>query len=83
MWFLPESASFLKVTRPDFFGLLVVHRPDEDERASPIAYLDRWRWHNELFGDGVRFLGVLEEAGKLRMVIRQPAIAGVPRRWDR
>ena len=78
VWFRPDSASFLKVTWPDFFGLLVVHRPDEEERASPIAYLERWQWHNELFGDGVCFVGVLEEAGKLRMVIRQPAIAGVP-----
>jgi len=56
----------------------VLHRPDEDERASPIAYLERWHLHNELFGDSVRFSGTLEEGGKLRLVIQQPAIEGVP-----
>ena len=78
MWFRRESNTYLKVTWPDFFGLLVIHRPDEDERASPIAYLERWHLHNELFGDNVRFLGVVEAGGNMRMVIEQPAIKGVP-----
>ena len=78
VWFQPDSASFLKVTWTDFFGLLVLYRADEDERASPIAYLERWQLHNELFGDSVRFLGVLEEGEKLRLVIQQPAIQGEP-----
>ncbi len=68
----------MKVTWPDFFGLLVLHRPDEEERASPIAYLERWHLHNELFGDSVTFTGVMEEGGQLRMVIEQPAIIGQP-----
>lgn len=51
---------------------------DEDERASPIAYLERWLLHNELFGDSVQFLGVMEEVGRVRLVIEQPAIEGVP-----
>ncbi len=78
MWFRRESNTYLKVTWPDFFGLLVIHRPDEDERASPIAYLERWHLHNELFGDNVRFLGVVEAGGNMRMVNEQPAIKGVP-----
>jgi len=78
VWFRRESNTYLKVTWPDFFGLLVIHRPDEDERASPIAYLERWHLHNELFGDNVRFLGVVEAGGNMRMVIEQPAIKGVP-----
>jgi hypothetical protein len=78
VWFVPESASFLKVTWRDFFGMLVIYRMDEDERASPIAYLQRWHLHNELFGDSVRFHGVVEDAGKMRLVIEQPAIEGVP-----
>ena len=78
VWFRRESSTYLKVTWPDFFGLLVIHRPDEDERASPIAYLERWHLHNELFGDNVRFLGVVEDGGNMRMVIEQPAVEGVP-----
>ncbi len=78
VWFQPETATYLKVTWPDFFGLLVLHRPDEEEQASPIAYLQRWRLHNELFGDRVRFVGVLEESGQMRMVIEQQAIIGTP-----
>lgn len=78
VWYRRDFNTYLKVTWPDFFGLLVIHRPDEDERASPIAYLERWHLHNELFGDNVRFLGVLEAGGNMRMVIEQPAIKGVP-----
>jgi len=68
----------LKATWPDFFGLLVVHRPSEEHKASPIAYLERWLLHNELFGDDVRFLGVLVTDAGLRLLIQQPAIAGTP-----
>ena len=49
----------LKATWPDFFGLLVVHRTNEEPKASPIDYLERWALHNELFGDEVVFLGAL------------------------
>jgi hypothetical protein len=78
VWFQPATNTYLKVTWRDFFGMLVLHRQDEDERASPIAYLERWQLHNELFGDNVRFLGALEENGRLRMVIQQQAIEGEP-----
>jgi hypothetical protein len=49
-----------------------------EPRASPIAYLERWHLHNELFGDCVSFRGVLEGHGQMRMVIEQPAIEGIP-----
>lgn len=78
VWFQPETDTYLKVTWPDFFGLLVIYRPDEEEQASPIAYLERWHLHNELFGDTVRLVGVLEEDGRLRLIIQQQAIAGEP-----
>ncbi|MES2921906.1 MAG: hypothetical protein V4819_10175 [Verrucomicrobiota bacterium] len=78
VWFIADSASFLKATWPDFFGLLVIHRQNEEPKASPIGYLERWLLHNELFGDDVRFLGVIEQDGQLRLLIRQPAIAGEP-----
>jgi hypothetical protein len=41
VWFLPEESAFVKVTWPDFFGLSVLYRQDEDSHASPIAYLER------------------------------------------
>ncbi len=78
VWFRPRTGSFLKITWPDFFGMLVLHRLDEEERASPISYLERWHLHNELFGDSVRFLGALEDGGEMRLVIEQPAIRGEP-----
>jgi Serine/Threonine/Tyrosine Kinase found in polyvalent proteins len=78
VWFQPDTASFFKITWPDFFGLQVIYQPDEEERASPIAYLERWHLHNELFGDSVKLIGALDEDGKLRLVIQQPAIEGQP-----
>lgn len=78
VWYHEATASFVKATWPDFFGLPVMQRPHEDDQASPIDYLERWQLHNELFGDGIAFLGVLEVEGKMRLVIRQPAIAGAP-----
>lgn len=78
VWFQQDSQTYLKATWPDFFGLLVVHRPHEEHKASPIAYLERWHLHNEVFGDQVVFLGALETDAGLRLLIRQPAIAGTP-----
>ncbi|MFC5052016.1 hypothetical protein ACFPK9_15550 [Rubritalea spongiae] len=34
--------------------------------------------HNELFGDSVKFLGALDTAQGLRLIISQPAIHGQP-----
>jgi hypothetical protein len=78
VWFQQDSQTYLKATWPGFFGLLVVHRPHEEHKASPIAYLERWHLHNEVFGDQVVFLGALETDAGLRLLIRQPAIAGTP-----
>lgn len=78
VWFDEPTASFYKRTWPDFFGLLVMQRPDEDDRASPIDYLERWHLHNKFFGDDIVFVGVVEAEGNLQMLIRQPAIAGKP-----
>jgi 3-oxoacyl-(acyl-carrier-protein) synthase len=78
VWHLPDANCFLKATWPDFFGLLVIHRPNEEPKASPIAYLERWHLHNEIFGDDVHFLGALHTDHGLRLLVRQPAIAGRP-----
>lgn len=78
VWFDRSSCTYLKATWPDFYGMLVIHRHDEDAKASPVAYLERWLLHNELFGDRVEFLGALETDGQMRLLIRQPAITGDP-----
>jgi hypothetical protein len=78
VWYLPDANAFLKATWPDFFGLLVVHRLHEEQKASPVAYLERWSLHNDLFGDDVRFLGALATDTGLRLLIQQPAISGTP-----
>lgn len=78
VWFHADSETYLKATWPDFFGMRVIHRPHEEPKASPIAYLERWHLHNEIFGDQVVFLGAHQTDGGLRLLIRQPAIAGIP-----
>lgn len=40
--------------------------------------MERWHLHNEVFGDQVVFLGALQSDTGLRLLIRQPAIAGTP-----
>jgi hypothetical protein len=78
VWFEENTRTYLKATWHDFFGLLVVHRPLEEPKASPISYLERWDLHNEVFGDQIAFLGALQTDRGLRLLIRQPAIAGTP-----
>lgn len=78
VWYLSGTETVLKATWPDFFGLLVIHRPHEEHKASPIAYLERWHLHNEVFGDQVVLIGTLQTDAGLRLLIRQPAIAGTP-----
>jgi hypothetical protein len=78
VWFQAHSQTYLKATWPDFFGMLVIHRPHEEPKASPISYLERWHLHNEVFGDQVTFLGALQTYSGVRLLIRQPAIAGTP-----
>ena len=60
------------------FGLRVVYRPDEESKASPIDYLERWLLHNAFFADQVRFLGIVPTPDGNRLIIDQPAIAGTP-----
>jgi hypothetical protein len=78
VWFREAHGTFLKATWPGFFGLRVVYRPDEESKASPIDYLERWLLHNAFFADQVRFLGVVPTPGGNRLIIEQPAIAGTP-----
>ena len=68
----------VKLTHPDFFGLRVVYRQDEDQRCLPYEYFERWVLHNEIFGDDVEMLGVVDSSQGLRVAISQQAILGRP-----
>jgi hypothetical protein len=65
VWFDESTQTYLKATWPDFFGMLVVHRADEEPKASPISYLERWHLHNELSGDNVVFPGAFQTVAGL------------------
>lgn len=78
VWFREAHGTFLKSTWPGFFGLRVIYRPDEESKASPIDYLERWYLHNAFFADQVRFLGVVPTPDGNRLIVEQPAIAGTP-----
>ncbi len=68
----------VKLTHPDFFGLRVVYRQDEDQKCLPCEYFERWVLHNEIFGDDVEILGVVDSPHGLRVAISQQAILGSP-----
>lgn len=78
VWFQTESNCYFKATWPGFYGKRVVHAPDDSPDSSPIEYLERWHLHNELFGDSIEFIGAWESPQGMRLLIRQPAIAGQP-----
>ncbi|MES2996151.1 MAG: hypothetical protein V4733_05005 [Verrucomicrobiota bacterium] len=76
VWF--EKESVIKLTYPDFFGLRVVYREDEDKKCLPCEYFERWVLHNEIFGDNVAIPCAFETAKGLRVALVQKAIKGVP-----
>ena len=76
VWF--NSETIIKLTYPDFFGLRVVYRTDEDKRCNPCEYFERWVLHNDLFGDDVEVLGAFETTKGMRTVLSQKAIQGNP-----
>ncbi len=80
VWQLGDKV--IKLTHPNFFGLRVIYRPDEDQKCSPCEYFERWVLHNEIFGDDVEILGVLRTLEGLRTVISQTSIEGVDASLD-
>ena len=78
VWFREAHGTFLKATWQGFCGLRVVYRPDEESKASPFDYLERWHLHNAFFADQVRFLGVVPTPDGNRWILEQPAIADTP-----
>lgn len=76
VWFAGDRV--VKLAYPDFFGLRVVHRSDEDQRCNPCEYFERWLLHNELFGDDVEIPGAFDTVDGVRLVLVQRAIQGSP-----
>lgn len=74
-----HGARVIKLTYPNFFGLKVVYRPDEDARCLPCEYFERWQLHNEIFGDNVHIPVTFEQPdGRLRVSMVQRAVMGTP-----
>ncbi|MFO1482198.1 MAG: hypothetical protein U1F71_02440 [Verrucomicrobiaceae bacterium] len=73
-----ERQRFIKITLPGFYGNTVRLRPGSAglAPATPLDYLDRWMWSNELFEDEAQFLGLVDDAAGPRMVVSQPLVVG-------
>lgn len=69
------NALAIKATHPNRFG----HSARGDGTpATPLEYLRRLGWHNLLFGDDVRILGVILDEGNIEIVTSQPWIVADP-----
>lgn len=68
-----------KVTRPDRFGWTVLAGEDEEPQiaeATPLEYLERWRYANNLLGDNAKLRGVSMTDEGVQVVISHPFIEG-------
>jgi hypothetical protein len=70
VWYDPQSGRIFKTTFPNQFGLGLARR------SSPVDYLDRLHWANEVFGDDVRFEGITLRRGKMQVITSQSYIRG-------
>lgn len=53
---------------------------EEGVLATPMDYLERLQWQNELFGDDIIFHGLLESSAGSRLVSSQSWVTGMPGR---
>jgi len=61
----------IKATHPNRFG----HSArNEGLAATPLEYLQRLGWHNALFGDDIRIIGVARSDDSIEIVTSQPWI---------
>jgi hypothetical protein len=70
----------IKATHPDCFGHSM---RNEGLAAGPVEYLQRLGWHNALFGDDIRVLGVACSEDSLEIITSQPWIVSPARRRAR
>ncbi|MEO7317984.1 MAG: hypothetical protein ABIZ56_03235 [Chthoniobacteraceae bacterium] len=78
----------MKLTKPNCFGLtvdaewLIDEERDEAELkpalrgAMPLEYLDRLLLQNEVFGDTIELLGIIDKRQAMHVVTAQPVIRG-------
>lgn len=72
VFFDAENNTAVKLTRAGSYGHSLI---EEGRSALPSEYLVRLHYHNELFGDCIRLLGVLGGETSLRILTSQPWIA--------
>ena len=89
IWRDDSTDRVIKLTKPNAFGLTVdaewflAEERDEAELkpalrgAIPSEYLDRLLLHNEIFGDRIELLGIIDKRLALHVVTSQPTIRGV------
>lgn len=65
----------VKATHPNRFGHSTL---DEGQSASPVEYLKRLAWQNQIFGDDIRILGVAYDDGQMEVLHSQPWISSHP-----
>ncbi len=71
-----RNKAAVKATYPNRFGHSM---SAEGALATPAEYLKRLGWHNRLFGDEIKIIGVAYEDDQLEIVISQPWINAHPR----
>jgi hypothetical protein len=80
----PTTGTILKFTKPGKAAYVV----DFDlgtprmRPSLPVEYLERQRLQNDLFADGIRFVGLGGDAGKRRLITRQQIVVGRAARWE-
>ena len=81
---VPELGRWLKFTKPSLAGCaveLIGGRLDMFA-ATPLQYLRRWRFANQLFADDVELIGLAKEDRRWRIVISQRHLKGEAPTWD-
>ena len=88
MWRDEKQKRYVKLTKPNCFGLTVEaewfldEERDEAELkpalrgAMPLEYLDRLLLQNEVFGDEIELLGIIDKRQAMHVVTAQPVIRG-------
>ena len=88
IWRLPDVARVVKLTYAGRFGFAADAQWFFDEEreeaaakaflrdATPLEYLDRLLLQNEVFGDDLRLLGIIDKARGMHVVTSQPDIDG-------
>lgn len=72
------NALAVKTTHPNRFG----HSTrEEGAAATPLEYIRRLAWHNALFGDDIRLLGVILFENNIQIVTSQPWIVADERHF--